>query len=105
MAPVTEAEMATYKDIDFDVADFQNDLATNKLITNGDKVGASLNLAGFRRDFGGPRAPKKNHIGTLRPQTSNFEVMVSVNANVFQCLSTQGQYELCSCPLQHHPQK
>ena len=38
VAPVTPEEMATYKDIDFDVKDFQTDLQTNKLITNQDKA-------------------------------------------------------------------
>ena len=38
VAPVTPEEMATYKDIDFDVKDFQTDIQTNKLITNQDKA-------------------------------------------------------------------
>jgi len=64
VAPVTPEEMATYKDIDFDVKDFQTDLQTNKLITNQDKAKTlmarwrfpSLSLHGIEGAFYEPGA-------------------------------------------------
>ena len=38
VAPVTKEEMETYKNIDFDVLDYKNDLGADKLMTNDDKV-------------------------------------------------------------------
>ena len=52
VAPVTPEEMATYKDIDFDVKDFQTDLKTNKLITNQDKAKTLMARLVRREDFG-----------------------------------------------------
>jgi len=62
VAPVTDEELATYKDIDFDVKDFQNDLQTKKLIHNHDKAKTlmarwrfpSLSLHGIEGAFSEP---------------------------------------------------
>jgi len=64
VAPVTDDEIAKYKDIDFDVADYQNDLQTKKLIHNQDKIKTlmarwrfpSLSLHGIEGAFYEPGA-------------------------------------------------
>ena len=42
VAPVTPEERAKYETIDFDIADYKNDLKTAKLIHEGDKVSKTL---------------------------------------------------------------
>ena len=45
VAKVTDEELASYDDIDFDVDDYKNDLKTAKLVNDKDKV--NKKCAGF----------------------------------------------------------
>merc|ERR1712117_465496 len=64
VAPVTSAEEAKYKTIDFNVEDYQNDIKTNKLMHNQDKIKTlmarwrfpSLSLHGIEGAFSEPGA-------------------------------------------------
>lgn len=64
VAPVTKEEEEKYKNIDFDVADYQNDIKTEKLMHNQDKIKTlmarwrfpSLSLHGIEGAFSEPGA-------------------------------------------------
>lgn len=83
VAPLTDEEKAKYETISFDVADYQNDVGTAKLITNQDKIKTlmarwrypSLSLHGIQGAFSEPGAK------TVIPRTVTGKFSIRIVPN------------------------